>query len=76
MLSVGPFFRWEPKQQDLYSKYIFSPNQAGRVNIFTFEVAALLSFWCLSVQNTAGSNIQRWVYGGGQNYERSWGKLS
>ena len=27
-------------------------------------------------QNTAGSNIQGWVYGGGQYYERSWGKLS
>ena len=36
----------------------------------------LLCFWCLSVQNTAGSNIQGWVYGGGQYYERSWGKLS
>ena len=49
--------------------------QAG--SIFSpLRLPPLLSFWCLSVQNTAGSNIQGWVYGGGQYYERSWGKLS
>ena len=50
-------------------------SQAG--SIFSpLRLPPLLSFWCLSVQNTAGSNIQGWVYGGGQYYERSWGKLS
>ena len=56
---------------------IFSVQTSQAGSIFSpLRLPPLLSFWCLSVQNTAGSNIQGWVYGGGQNYERSWGKLS
>ena len=56
---------------------IFSVQTRQAGSIFSpLRLPPLLGFWCLSVQNTAGSNIQGWVYGCGQYYEKSWGKLS